>query len=84
MVSFPATNYIANLEKTTSNSEFHQMIDFLCHSPINFAISHQSFMYKDLLNQFWKAARISTHRRIKSKVLKKERIVISEASLTHA
>ena len=71
MVSFPATNYIANIEKNDSNSDFHQMIDFLCCSPIHFAISHSPPMYKDLLTSFWQAAHISDHGRIKSKVLKK-------------
>ena len=71
MVSFLTINFIANVEKNDTNEAFHQMIDFLCRSPIHFDISHSPPMYKDLLTTFWQGAHLSVSGRIKSKVLKK-------------
>ena len=83
MVSFTATNFIANQEKYNANEAFHPMIDYLCRSPIYFAISHSPPMNKDLLTTFYQGAHLSDSGRIRSKVLKKW-VSIDASTFTHA
>ncbi|GJT02833.1 hypothetical protein Tco_0824002 [Tanacetum coccineum] len=51
---------VAYLEKTKGSEGFHQIIDFLTASHINYALTESPTIYASLIEQFWKTAALST------------------------
>ncbi|GKB22540.1 hypothetical protein Tco_0861941 [Tanacetum coccineum] len=53
-------NMVAYLEKTEGSEGFHQIIDFLTASHINYALTESPTIYASLIEQFWQTAALST------------------------
>ncbi|GJW08728.1 hypothetical protein Tco_1571151 [Tanacetum coccineum] len=51
---------VTYLEKTEGSEGFHQIIDFLIASHINYALTESSTIYASLIKQFWQPAALST------------------------
>ncbi|GJX97247.1 hypothetical protein Tco_0353045 [Tanacetum coccineum] len=51
---------VAYLEKTEGSEGFHQIIDFLTASHINYALTKSPTIYASLIEQFWQTAALST------------------------
>ncbi|GJT58734.1 hypothetical protein Tco_1002267 [Tanacetum coccineum] len=51
---------VAYLEKTEGSGGFHQIIDFLTASHINYALTEIPTIYASLIEQFWQTATLST------------------------
>ncbi|GJW54366.1 hypothetical protein Tco_0098451 [Tanacetum coccineum] len=51
---------VAYLEKTEGSEGFHQIIDFLTTSHINYALTESPTMYASLIEQFWQTTALST------------------------
>ncbi|GJU99926.1 hypothetical protein Tco_1329197 [Tanacetum coccineum] len=51
---------VAYLEKTEGSEGFHQIIDFLIASHINYALTKSPTIYASLIEQFWQTAALST------------------------
>ncbi|GJT21695.1 hypothetical protein Tco_0891632 [Tanacetum coccineum] len=51
---------VAYLEKTEGSEGFHQIIDFLTASHINYALTESLTIYASLIEQFWQTAALST------------------------
>ncbi|GJS54559.1 hypothetical protein Tco_0627921 [Tanacetum coccineum] len=51
---------VAYLEKTEGSEGFHQIIDFLTTSHINYALTKSPTIYASLMEQFWQTAVLST------------------------
>ncbi|GKD69777.1 hypothetical protein Tco_1323867 [Tanacetum coccineum] len=51
---------VAYLEKTEGSEGFHQIIDFLTASHINYALTESPTIYASLIEQFWQTAALST------------------------
>ncbi|GJS46528.1 hypothetical protein Tco_0596649 [Tanacetum coccineum] len=49
-------NLVAYLEKTKENADFHQILDFLTSSSINFALTVSPTIYASYTEQFWNTA----------------------------
>ncbi|GJS24565.1 hypothetical protein Tco_0453197 [Tanacetum coccineum] len=49
-------NMVAYLEKTEENADFHQILDFLTSSSINFALTVSPTIYASYIEQFWNTA----------------------------
>ncbi|GKB67787.1 hypothetical protein Tco_0929199 [Tanacetum coccineum] len=53
-------NIVAILEKTESNTDFHQIVDFLEASHIKYALTVHPTIYVSHIQQFWSTARVET------------------------
>ncbi|GJQ96198.1 hypothetical protein Tco_0007337 [Tanacetum coccineum] len=76
-------NMVACLEKTTRNSEFHEIVDFLTSSLIHHALTVSPTIYISYIEQFWNTASSQTvndenliHATVDSKA-----VVVTEASI---
>ncbi|GJS45761.1 hypothetical protein Tco_0595882 [Tanacetum coccineum] len=76
-------NMVAYLEKTEENADFHQILDFLTSSSINFALTVSPTIYASYIEQFWNTACLKTinsekqiHANVDGKV-----VVVSESSV---
>ncbi|GJW84257.1 hypothetical protein Tco_0157402 [Tanacetum coccineum] len=76
-------NMVAYLEKTEENADFHQILDFLTSSSINFALTVSPTIYASYIEQFWNTACLKTinskkqiHANIDGKA-----VVVSESSI---
>ncbi|GJZ30569.1 hypothetical protein Tco_0575616 [Tanacetum coccineum] len=49
-------NKVGFLEKPKGSADYHQVLDFLRHSHIRYAISHDPIIYDSLVKQFWSTA----------------------------
>ncbi|GJX26840.1 ribonuclease H-like domain-containing protein [Tanacetum coccineum] len=81
--SCPKHNMVAYLEKSKGNEEFHDIIDFLKRSSINFALTVSPTISTTFVEQFWtstKSKTINNVRHITTKVAGKS-VSISEASI---
>ncbi|GJZ01022.1 hypothetical protein Tco_0518983 [Tanacetum coccineum] len=74
---------VACLEKTTGNSEFHEIVDFLTSSLIHHALTVSPTIYISYIEQFWNTASSQTvndekqiHATVDSKA-----VVVTEASI---
>ncbi|GKA98749.1 hypothetical protein Tco_0826686 [Tanacetum coccineum] len=56
----PKYNMVAYLEKNKTNTEFHQIMDFLTHSPIHFALTVSPIVSTLFVEQFWTTAKSRT------------------------
>nr|GEW29347.1 hypothetical protein [Tanacetum cinerariifolium] len=56
----PQHNMIAYLEKTESNDEFHQIVDFITSSSINHSLTVSHTIYASNIEQFWNSATSQT------------------------
>ncbi|GKB74756.1 hypothetical protein Tco_0936168 [Tanacetum coccineum] len=56
----PKHNMVAYLEKNESNTEFHQIMDFLTHSSIHFALTVSPIVSTLFVEQFWTTAKSRT------------------------
>nr|GEZ72584.1 hypothetical protein [Tanacetum cinerariifolium] len=56
----PQHNMIAYLEKTKSNAEFHQIVDFLISSSIHHSLTVSPTIYSSNIEQFWNYATSQT------------------------
>nr|GFC50676.1 xylulose kinase-1 [Tanacetum cinerariifolium] len=77
----PQHNMIAYLEKTKSNAEFHQIVDFLISSSIHHSLTVSPTIYSSNIEQFWNYATsqtINNEKQIHATVDGKK-IVISES-----
>ncbi|GJR39603.1 hypothetical protein Tco_1215287 [Tanacetum coccineum] len=52
-------NMVSYLEKTEGSEGFHQIIDFLTASHINYALTESPTIYASLIEQFWQTAALS-------------------------
>ncbi|GJZ93271.1 hypothetical protein Tco_0665336 [Tanacetum coccineum] len=81
--SCPKHNMVAYLEKSEGNAEFHEIIDFLKHSSIHYALTVSPVVSTTFVEQFWTSAKsktINNVRHITAKVAGKS-VSISEASI---
>ncbi|GJR41560.1 hypothetical protein Tco_1309663 [Tanacetum coccineum] len=76
-------NIITYLEMTEENTNFHQILDFLTSSSINFALTVSPTIYASYIEQFWNTACLKTinsekqiHNNVDGKV-----VVVSESSV---
>ncbi|GJR62739.1 hypothetical protein Tco_1504901 [Tanacetum coccineum] len=53
-------NMVAYLEKTDGNTEFHQIMDFLTRSSINYALTVSPIVSTSFVEQFWTTAKSRT------------------------
>ncbi|GJT54036.1 hypothetical protein Tco_0989090 [Tanacetum coccineum] len=53
-------NMVAILEKTESNTDFHQIVDFLEASHIRYALTVHPTVYVSHIQQFWSTAKVET------------------------
>ncbi|GJU78512.1 hypothetical protein Tco_1275582 [Tanacetum coccineum] len=75
-------NMVAYLEKTEENAEFHQILDFLTSSSINFSLIVSPTIYALHIEQFWNTAYLKTinsEKQIHANVDGKA-VVVSESS----
>ncbi|GKA26483.1 putative ribonuclease H-like domain-containing protein, partial [Tanacetum coccineum] len=76
-------NMVAYLEKTEENVDFHQILDFLTSSLINFALTVSPTIYASYIEQFWNTAclkTINSEKQIHANVDGKA-VVVSESSV---
>ncbi|GKB66474.1 hypothetical protein Tco_0927886 [Tanacetum coccineum] len=76
-------NMVAYLEKTEENADFHQILDFLTSSLINFALTVSPTIYASYIEQFWNTAclkKINSEKQIHANVNGKA-VVVSESSV---
>ncbi|GJY99272.1 hypothetical protein Tco_0516702 [Tanacetum coccineum] len=76
-------NMVAYLEKTEENADFHQILDFLTSSSINFALTVSPTIYASYIEQFWNTAclkTINSEKQIHANVDGKA-VVVSESSV---
>ncbi|GKA75403.1 ribonuclease H-like domain, reverse transcriptase, RNA-dependent DNA polymerase [Tanacetum coccineum] len=76
-------NMVAYLEKTEENADFHQILDFLTSSSINFALTISPTIYASYIEQFWNTAclkTINSEKKIHANVDGKA-VVVSESSV---
>ncbi|GJR86249.1 hypothetical protein Tco_0210260 [Tanacetum coccineum] len=76
-------NMVAYLEKNDGNADFHQILDFLTSSSINFALTVSPTIYASYIEQFWNTASLKTinsEKQIHAKVNGKA-VVVSESSV---
>ncbi|GJT87150.1 hypothetical protein Tco_1068867 [Tanacetum coccineum] len=76
-------NMVAYLEKTEENADFHQILDFLTSSSINFALTVSPTIYASYIEQFWNTAclkTINSEKQIHANVDGKA-MVVSESSV---
>ncbi|GJU36963.1 hypothetical protein Tco_1185317 [Tanacetum coccineum] len=76
-------NMVSYLEKNDGNADFHQILDFLTSSSINFALTVSPTIYASYIKQFWNTASLKTinyEKQIRAKVNGKA-MVVSESSV---
>ncbi|GJT13730.1 hypothetical protein Tco_0860772 [Tanacetum coccineum] len=76
-------NMVAYLEKTEENADFHQILDFLTSSSINFALTISPTIYASYIEQFWNTTclkTINSEKQIHANVDGKA-VVVSESSV---
>ncbi|GKC04644.1 hypothetical protein Tco_0996254 [Tanacetum coccineum] len=76
-------NMVDYLEKTEENADFHQILDFLTSSLINFALTISPTIYASYIEQFWNTAclkTINSEKQIHANVDGKA-VVVSESSV---
>ncbi|GJS89845.1 hypothetical protein Tco_0772481 [Tanacetum coccineum] len=76
-------NMVTYLEKTKENADFHQILDFLTSSLINFALTVSPTIYASYIEQFWNTAclkTINSEKQIHANVDGKA-VVVSESSV---
>ena len=78
MIVFVATNFVANLEKTQSNSDFRRIIEYLCHSPIFYAILYVPNMNREAIVQLWNSAQTTEEKTIKAIVYGQKITIIDD------
>ncbi|GJY75281.1 hypothetical protein Tco_0480397 [Tanacetum coccineum] len=77
-------NMVAFLEKSTGSEGFHQVIDFLNRSYINYALTKKPEVYVSFIKQIWRTAEASTgdNREVKiTAIIDGQSKFITEASL---
>ncbi|GJT13539.1 hypothetical protein Tco_0860581 [Tanacetum coccineum] len=76
---------VAYLEKTEGSEGFHQIIDFLTTSHINYALTESSTIYDSLIEQFCQTAALSLVKDgvmgITATIDGKVKVLVSEASI---
>ncbi|GJZ06823.1 hypothetical protein Tco_0540616 [Tanacetum coccineum] len=76
---------VAYLEKTEGSEGFHQIIDFLTTSHINYALTKSPTIYASLIEQFWQTTALSTIEDgvmgIIATIDGKVKVLVSEASI---
>ncbi|GKA31200.1 hypothetical protein Tco_0717505 [Tanacetum coccineum] len=76
-------NMVAYLEKNDGNANFHQILDFLTSTSINFALTVSPTIYASYIKQFWNIASlkpINSEKQIHANIDGKA-VVVSESSL---
>ncbi|GJT90266.1 hypothetical protein Tco_1079111 [Tanacetum coccineum] len=76
-------NMVAYLEKAEENTDFHQILDFLTSSLINFALTVSPTIYASYIEQFWNTAclkTINSEKQIHANIDGKA-VVVSESSV---
>ncbi|GJT38072.1 hypothetical protein Tco_0937937 [Tanacetum coccineum] len=76
-------NMVAYLDKTKENANFHQILDFLTSSSINFALTVSPTIYASYIEQFWNTASLKTinsEKQMHANVDGKD-LVVSESSV---
>ncbi|GJY13366.1 hypothetical protein Tco_0382675 [Tanacetum coccineum] len=79
-------NMVAILEKTESNTDFHQIVDFLEASHIRYALTVRPTVYVSHIQQFWSTARVETvdgETKIIAKVNGRQRTVTESSIRRH-
>ncbi|GJX53206.1 putative nucleotidyltransferase, ribonuclease H [Tanacetum coccineum] len=79
-------NMVAILEKTESNTDFHQIVDFLEASHIRYALTVHPTVYVSHIQQFWSTARVETvdgETKIIAKVNGRQRTVTESSIRRH-
>ncbi|GKA79469.1 hypothetical protein Tco_0786065 [Tanacetum coccineum] len=76
-------NMVAYLEKNDGNIEFHQIMDFLTHSSIHFALTVSPIVSTSFVEQFWTSAKSRTVNNISyiDVIVSNKPVTISEASI---
>ncbi|GJV04483.1 hypothetical protein Tco_1338052 [Tanacetum coccineum] len=77
---------VAILEKTESNTDFHQIVDFLEASHIRYALTVRPTVYVSHIQQFWSTVRVETvdeETKIIAKVNGRQRTVIESSIRRH-
>ncbi|GJT19903.1 putative ribonuclease H-like domain-containing protein [Tanacetum coccineum] len=76
-------NMVAYLEKNDGNTEFHQIMDFLTHSSIHFALTVSPIVSTSFVEQFWTSAKSRTVNNISyiDAIVAGKPVTISEASI---
>ncbi|GJW07947.1 hypothetical protein Tco_1570370 [Tanacetum coccineum] len=76
-------NMVAYLEKNDGNTKFHQIMDFLTHSSIHFALTVSPFISTLFVEQFWTSAksRIVNNISYIDVIVVGKHVTISEASI---
>ncbi|GJR58785.1 hypothetical protein Tco_1500947 [Tanacetum coccineum] len=76
-------NMVAYLEKNDGNTEFHQIIDFLTHSSIYYALTVSPIVLTSFVEQFWTSAKSRTVNNIRyiDAIVAGKPVTISEASI---
>ncbi|GKD91237.1 hypothetical protein Tco_1366744, partial [Tanacetum coccineum] len=76
-------NMVAYLEKNDGNTEFHQIMDFLTHSSIHFALTVSPIVSTSFVEQFWTSAKSRTINNISyiDAIVAGKPVTISEASI---
>ncbi|GJT11626.1 hypothetical protein Tco_0858668 [Tanacetum coccineum] len=76
-------NMVAYMEKNDRNTEFHQIIDFLTYSSINFALTVSPIVSTSFGEQFWTTAKSRTVNNISyiDAIVAGKPVTISEASI---
>ncbi|GKE57900.1 hypothetical protein Tco_1497085, partial [Tanacetum coccineum] len=74
---------VAYLEKNDGNTEFHQIMDFLTHSSIHYALTVSPIVSTSFVEQFWTSAksRIVNNIRYIDTIVAGKPVTISEASI---
>ncbi|GJX59869.1 putative reverse transcriptase domain-containing protein [Tanacetum coccineum] len=81
--SCPKHNMISYLEKTNGNAEFHEIIDFLTRSSIQYALTVSPMISTTFVEQFWMSAKSKTINNVRyiNAIVTGEPVTISEASI---
>ncbi|GJW82571.1 hypothetical protein Tco_0146546 [Tanacetum coccineum] len=76
-------NMVAYLEKNDGNTEFHQIMEFLTHSSIYFALTISPIVSTTFVEQFWITAKSKTINNISyiDAIVAGKPVTISEASI---
>ncbi|GJX19589.1 hypothetical protein Tco_0222266 [Tanacetum coccineum] len=76
-------NMVAYLEKNDGNIEFHQIMDFLTHSSIHYALTVSPIVSTSFVEQFWTSVKSRTVNNIRyiNAIVVGKPVTISEASI---
>ncbi|GJX56758.1 hypothetical protein Tco_0286655 [Tanacetum coccineum] len=53
-------NMVAFLKKPYVSDDFHEIVDFLKHTPLRYALTHNPTIYDSIVKQFWQTATVRT------------------------